>query len=291
LNIYAFILRNFYPDEIVFSLSGRVCSPAKNPFNEDKPTLMIKIVNGCAMHTDTENAIAPGDAFDFAARYFEQEGTELYAKLDDYLNLGLSKSNRLLPPALLNPVAPKPLQIIIKSPVFSYFMKPVANTTPARQITLPEVYQLIKGGEFMECTKTLRAIPDAKEARKYKARNFNYVTFSGIFSQRNDANLIKHSGLLTIDFDHIENIPDLRHALLNDPYFETELLFTSPSGDGLKWIIPIDLVQVKHADYFMAVSNYILKTYNLTVDQSGKDVSRACFLPHDPDVFIHSKYL
>ena len=213
LNIYAFILRNFYPDEIVFSLSGRTCSPAKNPFNADKPTLLIKIINGCAVHNDMENAIAPGDAFDFAARYFQQEGPGLYAKLDDFLNLGLTKSKGILPPALLNLNPVKHPQTSIKSPVFSYFIKPVANIVPARQTTLPEVYKLIKESEFIDCTQTLRGITDPKEARKYKARNFNYVTFSGTFSQRNDANLLKHSGLLTIDFDHIGNISALKKDL------------------------------------------------------------------------------
>jgi len=153
------------------------------------------------------------------------------------------------------------------------------------------VYHIIKGDAFASCTSTLRNIPDAKEARKYKAQHFDYVTFSGTFSKRNDANLQKHSGLLAVDFDHVQDLHSLKEALLIDPYFETELLFVSPSGDGLKWIIPIDLTQVKHQDYFKAVANYIQHTYRLDVDQSGKDISRACFLPHDAEIFINSKYL
>ncbi|MCB9222265.1 MAG: VirE protein, partial [Ignavibacteria bacterium] len=97
--------------------------------------------------------------------------------------------------------------------------------------------------------------------------------------------------LLTIDFDHIQDIPTLKAALLNDHYFETELLFVSPSGDGLKWVIPIDLTQAKHQDYFKAVANYVSHTYQLEIDQSGKDISRACFLPHDSEIFINPKYL
>jgi hypothetical protein len=35
----------------------------------------------------------------------------------------------------------------------------------------------------------------------------------------------------------------------------------------------------------------MLKTYQLEVDKSGKDISRACFLPYDSEVFINPKYL
>jgi hypothetical protein len=117
------------------------------------------------------------------------------------------------------------------------------------------------------------------------------VTFSGTFSKRNDAALIQHSGLITLDFDHVSNLQELKETLLLDRYFETELMFISPSGDGLKWIISIDLRECNHQDWFQAISAYIKATYQLEVDKSGKDISRACFLPHDPKVYINPNYL
>src|SRR5690606_24690831 len=66
LNIYAYVLRSYYPGATVLSLSGRDCKPTKNPFNEDRETLVIKVVDGCTQHTDSENAVPPGDVFDFA---------------------------------------------------------------------------------------------------------------------------------------------------------------------------------------------------------------------------------
>ena len=39
---------------------------------------------------------------------------------------------------------------------------------------------------------------------------------------------------MCIDFDHVQNTNTLRQALLADEYFDTQLLFVSPSGDGLK---------------------------------------------------------
>lgn len=291
LNVYAFVLRSYYPGETVLSLSGRDCQLTKNPFNADKPTLKIRIVNGCAEHEDTEQALASGNTFDFASLHFGIEGQALLDRINEELYLRIGQERNFYSPAgkqqrVVAPVRPK-----AKPPLFSYFTKPVTNVLPAKQVSLVEVYHIIKGDAFASCTSTLRNIPDAKEARKYKAQHFDYVTFSGTFSKRNDANLQKHSGLLAVDFDHVQDLNGLKEALLNDSYFETELLFVSPSGDGLKWIIPIDLTQVKHQDYFKAVANYIQHTYKLEVDQSGKDISRACFLPHDAEIFINSKYL
>jgi len=291
LNIYAFILHSYYPDETVLSLSGRDCSPAKNPFNADKPTLLIKIIDGCAGHSDAENAVASGTVFDFASLFYRMEGQDLLDKINEDLNLRITKEKPIHSPIMTNKMPEKAIQTLKKSPLLSYFDKPVSNIIPSRKVTLLELYHLIRGNEFATSTKTLRGISDQKEARKYKALHFDYVTFSGVFSQRNDANLIRHSGLLTVDFDHIDDIQALKTSLLDDAYFETELLFVSPSGDGLKWIIPVDLSQVKHRDYFKAVASYIRQTYKLQVDQSGKDISRACFLPYDPEIFIHSKYL
>ena len=291
LNIYAYVLRQYYQDETVLSLSGRDCKPTKNPFNADKPTLIVKVVDGCATHTDTEEAIAQGNVFDFASLHFGISGQQLNEKLNEALHLRIGQKNGFYTQEESQPqvVAPEPVKL--KAPLFSFYTKPVTNINPTRDIDLVEAYSIIKGDSFATCTSTLRSIQDVKEARKYKAFNFDYVTFSGTFSQRNDKHLRKHSGLLTIDFDHVSDLSGLKAELLKDQYFETELLFVSPSGDGLKWIIPIELTKAKHQDYFKAVANYILHTYKLEVDQSGKDISRACFLPHDPQVFINPKYL
>ncbi|MEX0966744.1 MAG: BT4734/BF3469 family protein [Bacteroidia bacterium] len=179
----------------------------------------------------------------------------------------------------------------IKSPVFSYFKKPLFNLFPSHTVSLVDVFHLIRRKDFNWATDKLRKIQDVIASRNFKAKNFDYVTFSGLFTQRANAYLQKHSGLLTIDFDHLKDIPNLKSSLLNDRYFETELLFTSPSGNGLKWIIPIDLTKAKHKEYFNAVGNYILKNYQVKIDENGKDISRACYLPHDPEVFINPKYL
>lgn len=174
---------------------------------------------------------------------------------------------------------------------FSFFSSPITNTKPSRDFTLLDAYNYIVGHQATHSTNSLRAITDISYARQYKARNFNYCTFSGIFNKRSDDGLIQHSGLLCLDFDHLNNIEDVKNILIQDEYFETQLLFVSPSGDGLKWIVEINTNQATHQQWFQAISNYLMYTHSLQADKSGKDISRACFLPHDPFCYITPKLL
>lgn len=124
---------------------------------------------------------------------------------------------------------------------FSFFRKPIQNTEPYRAITVVDVYRYVVGHYAKQQTETLRTMPSSSEAKKFKATHFDYCTFSGLFRRRNEKELLQHSGLMCLDFDHVGNPDKLKEQLLKHEYFDTELMFTSPSGDGVKWIIPIEL--------------------------------------------------
>ena len=173
---------------------------------------------------------------------------------------------------------------------FSFFRKPIRNTEPLRCIGIPDIYRYIVGPYAKKQTEMLRSIMDKDQARKYKAENFDFCTFSGIFHTRNKDGLLQQSDLLCIDFDHVADIPSLHEKLLNDPCFETELLFHSPSGDGLKWIIQVFRKGWEHSRFFNAVFNYLVANGYPEPDKSGSDVSRSCFIPYDPEAYINPKY-
>jgi hypothetical protein len=175
-------------------------------------------------------------------------------------------------------------------PRFSYYRTPITNVTPADTITIFDAYVFIKDIRFLKNVNELKAIEDKVAAKIYKKNHFDYVTFSGTFSTRKDSNLIEHSSLITIDLDDLDNPQSIKRLLLEDEFLETAMLFFSPSGNGIKWIVEIDLTKYSHATYFNAISNYLMTAYRLKVDPSGKDVSRACFIPHDKECFIHAKY-
>ncbi len=284
IKIYAYVLRQHYPNETVLTLSGRDCGITKNPFNKDKETLSVRIVDKIAIHTDTQIESFKGDVFDFAQLYFNAENNaDLLQQINNALNLSLESINK-------NDLNWPEETDNTWYAVCSFYKAPIRNVHPCKTLKLSEIHSLIKSDAYLGITNKLRSINDPKEKRIYKANKFDYVTFSGEFERRNEDNLIRHSSLITIDFDHLENLNKVKKQLLEDEYFETEMLFTSPSGDGLKWVIKIDLSQATHQVFFKAVANYLKETYNLEADQSGKDISRACFLAYDPLAFLNKKH-
>ena len=171
----------------------------------------------------------------------------------------------------------------------SFFKKPITNKKPERTVTLFQVYQVIRSDYYKAVTEELRAINDKEKQRAFKSKNLDYVTPSGVFSYCSDGSLVKHSDVLCIDLDDLENVEEMKQKLLDDTNFDTLLLFRSPRGNGLKWMIAIDLDKCDHRLWFTAVRNYLMATYGLTdkqVDKSCINVSKACFLSYDPDVYI-----
>ena len=98
-----------------------------------------------------------------------------------------------------------------------------------------------------------------------------------------------------IDIDHIEDkglsINDIRKKLENDE--RVMLLFLSPSEDGLKVLFHLKEKCYDPGLYSAFYKNFVktLSTeYNLeqVVDARTSDVCRACFVSHDPKIYINT---
>jgi hypothetical protein len=246
-------------------------------------------------YEDSEIPDFKGNPFDFAELHYGLTGTELLEKINEEMNLRIGKPKGFYTNDRDKVLIPG---FVMSLPRFSYYRCPIINTQPYAEISLLDAYKVIRGNRYKARTLELRSIlsnlPDKegsgdrlKAASRYKRTHFDYVTFSGVFAKRSDTGLINHSGLLTLDFDHVSDLQGLKDTLRTDPYFETELMFVSPSGNGLKWIISVDVNQCEHQRWFLAVEAYLKTKYGLAVDPSGKDISRACFLPYDPEVYIN----
>ena len=132
---------------------------------------------------------------------------------------------------------------------FSFFLAPVSNVVPHKTVGIEQIYNVIRGDYYRAATEELRSLIQGegvtqRDVQRFKARNFDYATFSGEFSRRREDALLAHSGLLCLDFDHIsrwqggghlQGVYGLRYALAHDASVDTALLFRSPGGDGLKW--------------------------------------------------------
>lgn len=145
-----------------------------------------------------------------------------------------------------------------------------------------EVFNRIKQGnpELISKIKKLRA-GDTDSKMQLKA-----IMFNGIFSERKDDGLIKHSGLCVLDFDKYPDAKTLkaeRKRLMECPY--VYMLFTSPSGNGIKVVIRIpESDKFEHKRRFEAFKEYIDSDY---FDVANSNVSRVCFESYDPDAYLN----
>ena len=158
------------------------------------------------------------------------------------------------------------------NPTFSAFRRPIQNLTPCATWTLEDAWRYITGPEAEETTKHLRNLNSKDEQRRFKSTNFDYVTFSGTFKKRGKRQLIQYSGLICLDFDGITDVEHLFKRLLQDRCFRTRLLFRSPSGNGLKWVIQINSSDpAEHEEYFKSLLDYCTLTYGVTPDSQCGD--------------------
>ncbi|MBQ1723940.1 MAG: virulence protein E [Muribaculaceae bacterium] len=199
-------------------------------------------------------------------------------------------------------VKPSPSCDLKNMPAFSIFRRPISNKYPYQVVNLIDVFNYIISDYAKDRTREYRGIKIDKYRRQFKADKFDYCTFSGIFSIRADKAIIQHSGYICLDFDHLKDVEATFRQLKEDQYFDTLLLFRSPSGDGLKWVISFTDSYFRYGNdgeslgeyqerFFISLYNYIFNHYDVEVDKHCRNLSRACFLPHDPDAFLNPSLL
>jgi hypothetical protein len=173
-----------------------------------------------------------------------------------------------------------------KDSKFSYFNPPIykKNQTPSGTWTLDRVYEEIRGSRLKWKTEKIRECTTKKERTALKQAYLPYVTFAGTFGYRNNNSLIKRSGLIVIDIDHLDpnKVRETRESILSK--IKPVLLFISPSGEGLKVVYGIDPNNA-HSSYYEALNGYFQQQFSQMID-GGTDIVRTCFLCHDPSVFL-----
>jgi hypothetical protein len=179
------------------------------------------------------------------------------------------------------------MKVLNETPWFSFFKSPVSNTKPTSEMNLEQVHQLITGETYMKITSEIQSESSKEVKGKLKSACLDYVCFSGTFTKRTNKDLVSYSGYLVLDFDELEDPERIRERILQDSSIDLVLLFKSPSGNGLKGIVQTNSKKEDHENYFKAYTEYFNQTYGLSIDKSGKDLSRACFLCHDPNVFVN----
>lgn len=176
-----------------------------------------------------------------------------------------------------------------------------ATLTPVMEVSPAEVYQLITCNEPLRLATS--RVRNAADIRAAKAALLPYVTPCGVFTRRNCHSLLKPSGLVVVDIDHLDSLQEaerMRRTLFDDPFLCPVLCFISPGGRGVKAFVPYrpehtaNTAQDAAENMYWAM-NYVEMAYGddtqdrpsgKGVDTSGKDIVRACFLCHDPEALL-----
>jgi hypothetical protein len=142
----------------------------------------------------------------------------------------------------------------------------------------------IKDGKTKDLVRKIRLEKD-KETRNKLKQDLPAICFSGKFSKRDDGSLIKHSGLICLDFDNFPSHAEMlakKEELSADQY--TFSVFVSPSGNGLKVLVKIPDNPEKHKSFFNALENY----YDCEqFDKTSKNISRVCYESFDPTIYVN----
>ena len=159
----------------------------------------------------------------------------------------------------------------------------IKQTTNGSEISVIEFLDGLRNGTWRKEVEFVRNEPEKRRRIKLKEDTLPYVTISGTFDRRSDKGLKKHSSLICIDMDEINDLAEIKDKLKNDPY--TYVIFTSVTGKGLAVIVKIE--PEKHIESFLGLEMYYFEKYSIRIDKSCKDVSRARFVSYDPDLLVN----
>ena len=179
--------------------------------------------------------------------------------------------------------------------VFRRANEPDGRKTDA---TLARVLETIRTGQYAAEVAAIRAEADPVRRKALKLGTLPALAPSGRFSSRRAEGHVEHSGGFVLDFDDAPDLDALRADVNARPYVAAS--FVSPSGAGLKAIVPAALVDpetgeihtprsvAEHSACWAAVAERFETGASAGyVDPSGKDVARACYVSHDSEAYTN----
>lgn len=174
------------------------------------------------------------------------------------------------------------------------------NPKLVKQVSILEVFKRIREQKALKIQiEAIRAIKEKKRRQDAK-KKLQAITPSGSFSYHAADKLLWHSGIICIDIDNLNEttLQTVREKLEQDKYVYA--YFLGPSANGYKVFFQTDLMgetptpadvkakQAAHKDYWLRIAHYVAQAYaaDVSADPKCKDVSRLCYLSHDPELYI-----
>ncbi len=170
--------------------------------------------------------------------------------------------------------------------LFKTVVNPYDIANPAH-VEVDAVLKGIKNGKWKTLIESVRS-KTRKEERDSVKRNLPAALFGGKFSSRRIDAFEESSGLVVVDFDKLseQEIQDIEGHLKQLPYVYA--IFRSPSNKGIKAIIRAEFnTYEEYKSVFCAIDDALGQMESF--DMQNSDISRACFVSYDPNIYINTK--
>jgi len=163
------------------------------------------------------------------------------------------------------------------------FFSGIKSTNPKISKDVSFFLDRIKDGASKDLVSEIRATTDKDKQNELKF-NLPIVCFNGQFLSRSKKGLKKSSGLMILDFDDdkgFESAKELKEKLSLDKHVFSAWISPRLGVKALYRIIDVD-----NDEQLKNVYSQVKELYT-EMDDSGKDICRACFESYDPEIFVN----
>jgi uncharacterized protein (DUF433 family) len=163
------------------------------------------------------------------------------------------------------------------------FFQNILSTSPKVSKDVSYFLDRIKKCESQELVSKIRIATDKEKQQELK-KQLPVVCFNGYFSNRSKNGLKKASGLLTLDFDECKGIEEAKNKIEQLKKDKHILAAWISPRLGVKALYRI--IEVPNDAKFKEIFKDVKEFYP-DLDDSGKDISRACYESADADIYIN----
>jgi hypothetical protein len=150
----------------------------------------------------------------------------------------------------------------------------------------------VRDGHWRDAVARVRELPADSAEQKAAKIQLPFCTWAGVFTRRENAGLVRHSGQVGIDLDGLGEAGAV--AVLQTAVADVSCLaaFRSARGEGVRLIFRIPPCSPEnHVAAFEQVREHVANTYGREPDTSGKDVARASFVSFDNGLWFNAAAL
>lgn len=160
--------------------------------------------------------------------------------------------------------------------------------TPVEDVSLIILANRIASHQYKGQVKEIRDLVASGRTEDAQTRKQQLPAFtpSATFKEKRLLpNMEQYSGFVHLDFDKLTNeqLEAAFQIMAAIPY--TFLCFVSPSGNGLKVFVEVTTGAELHNTAYQQVMKYYENASGLQADVKCKDITRLCFVSHDPQLY------